>query len=193
MPKIVLNDMILKYTKVFDKQGQFGDIDRGDPKSEHKWLRELAKNPVSIVDAYFPNDEVMNELMAHPNFDNVIVNPQTGGQSTRIKDGDSETGNGKFIKLKRKWGESITFLNKKKEEETIELEPAVRVSLITKDENGDITSKEEYDYDEEGPISNGTVADILVDIYGKGNTRLEAIGITHLERFEPSEGNNHGF
>ena len=196
MPKLVLENMILNYAKVFDQEGKHGDLDRGDKTSDKKWLRELAKQPVSVVDCYFPDDETMNVLMSHANFDNEVTNPQTGAVSTRIKDGNETIGNGKFIKLKRKTGEVIEFFDKKKGEEvTIELDDFVRVSMIEKGEDGKVASREDYDYDELGPIGNGTVADVLFDIYGKGATRLEALGITKLETFDPegAGGNSAGF
>lgn len=195
MPKLVLENMILQYAKVFDREGEYGDLDRGDKTSEKKWLRELAKQPVSVVDCYFPDDETMNVLMSHPNFDNEVKNPQTGEVSTRIKDGDEAVGNGKFIKLKRKTGEVIEYMDKKKGLVTVELDDLVRVSLIEKDEDGKVASREDYDYDELGSIGNLTVSDVLFDIYGKGATRLEALGITKLETFDPDSagGNSVGF
>lgn len=185
MPKLTLKNMILQYAKVFDKQGQVGDIDRGDEKSSKKWLRELAKQPISVVDCYFPDDETMNILLEHDNFNNEVRNPQTGETSTRIKKGVEGVGNGHYIKLKRKTGEVLEYFDKKKGKEvSVELESFVRVSKIERDEAGTIIHKEEYDYDQEGPIGNGTVADIFFDVYGEGATRLEAIGITKLEKFD---------
>jgi len=181
-------DMVLAYAKVFDlpedQNPRFGDLDRGDASSSKKWLRELAKNPVAVVDAYFTSEEDLQDLMQHPNFDNVVKNPQTGEESTRIKTGNPELGIGKYIILKRKLNDTVEFVdNKTGDLKSIDKGGAPSVKIL--DEAGETFV--DYDYNTLGAPSNGTLSKVRFELYGKGATRLEAFGITELMQYEPSD------
>jgi len=176
-------DMVLAYPKVFDREGQPGDVDRGDPKSSQKWLRELSKNPVAVVDAYFTSEEDLNDLLATPGFEDTVVNPQTGEESSRIKNGDSDLGIGKYIKLKRRINDVVEFIdNKTGNVKQVDKGGFPGVKILSEDGSKFV----EYDYDTLGAPSNGTKSKVRFEIYGKGATRLEALGITELIEFVPN-------
>lgn len=172
--------MVLEYAKIFDQEGKPGDLDRGNAQSKQKWLRELAKNPVASVNAYFTSEADMEDLLADPNFDNEVTNPQTGAKSERIKDGNSEFGIGKYIQLKRKMDDKVEFVDKKTGD-LKEIDKGGAPSVKILDEAGE--KFVEYDYDELGPIANGSTSKVRFEVYGKGATRLEAFGVTELVEF----------
>ena len=189
MAKITF-DMVLAYAKVFDlpedKRGLPGDLDHGDAKSSEKWLRELAKNPVATVDAYFTSEEDIGKLLEHPNFEDLVVNPQTKEESTRIKNGDPELGIGKFIKLKRKFNDTVEFVdNKTGDLKTIDKGGSPTVKIL--DTTGEESVFVEYDYNTLGSPANGTLSKVRFELYGKGATRLEALGITELVQYVPGD------
>ena len=192
MAKITF-DMILAFPKVFDQQGKPGDIDRGDEKSQQKWLRELSKNPVAVVDAYFTSEADVQELLQHENFENLVVNPQTGAESTRIKEGNPEYGIGKYIKLKRKINDTVEFVDRKTGElKEIDKGGVPSVKML-KVEDGKIVDNQPYDYEELGPIGNGSEAKVRFELYGKGATRIDAIGVTKLVQYEEINGEGEDF
>lgn len=179
--------MVLKYAKIFDlpedQQGKPGDLDRGDPKSEYKWKRELAKNPVATVDAYFTSEEDLQDFMSIDGFEDKVVNPQTGEEKPRIKDGDpeEELGINKYIQLKRKINDTVEFVDRKTGDlKEIDKGGAPSVKIFDPDTNAFV----EYDYDTLGAPANGTEAKVRFEVYGKNAaTRLEAFGITNLVEY----------
>lgn len=177
-------DMVLEYPKIFATEG-VGGVDRGDAKSAHKWLRELSKNPVATVNAYFTSEEDLQDLLGQPGFDNVVVNPQNGNESTRIKDGNTDYGIGKYIQLKRPINNVVEFVDRKTGDvKTVDKGGYPSVKIL---KDGAFVP---YDIEEYGPITNGTKSKVRFEMYGKGNTRLEALGITELvEWIENGEGN----
>ena len=189
--------MVLAYAKIFDLatitdeagntlEGKPGDIDRGDPKSTQKWLRELAKAPVATVDAYFTSEVDLEDFKSLPGFDDVVTNPQTGEKSTRIKDGNEEYGIGKYIRLKRKLIDSVEFVDKQGNLKVVDKGGAPSVKIL--DTSGEDDVFVEYDYLTLGAPSNGTESRVRFEVYGKNaTTRLEAFGITNLVEFV---GNN---
>lgn len=187
MAKLTFN-MVLAFPKVFNKEGKPGDLDRGDAKSQKAWLRALAKNPVAVVDAYFTSEADVQELIEHENFENVVVNPQTGEESTRIKEGNSEYGIGKYIKLKRKMNDEIEFVDRKTGDVKVVDKGGVPSVKMLKVEGGKIVDNKPYNYEELGPIGNGSEAKVRFELYGKGATRLEAIGVTKLVQYEQVDG-----
>lgn len=182
MPKKTY-EMVLNYPKIFDleaigKAGFPGDIDRGDAKSEKKWLRELSKNPVSMVDAYFTSDEDLKDFTEIQGFEDKVVNPQTGEESTRIKEGDSSLGIGKYIKLKRGFNDKLEYIDKKTGD-LKELDKGGAPSVKIMSAEGDAFLP--YDYLTMGCPASGTEAKVRFEVYGRhATTRLEAIGITNL-------------
>jgi len=179
----VTYDMVLAFPKVFDREGKAGDVDRGNAQSTQKFLRELAKNPVASVDAYFTSEEDIEHLLAIEGFEDEVTNPQTGEKLPRIKEGNPDYGIGKFIKLKRPINNIVEFVDRKtggvKEVDKGGF-PSVK---ILKD--GAFVP---YDYDTLGAITNGTESKVRFEVYGKGNTRLEAFGITNLVEWVEYEG-----
>ena len=192
MPKIMF-EAVLEYAKVFDQEGKSGDIDRGDAKSSQKWLRELAKNPHAVVNCYFTKQEDIDRILNHENFDNKVVNPQTGAESTRIKAGRAEFGLGQYLQLKRKLTDQVEFIDRKTGELVVVDKGGAPEVKLVEFVDGAIESTN-YDYDENGPIGNGTKALVVFELYGKGATRLEKIGVTDLVHYEQNgEGGNGGF
>lgn len=178
--KITL-DMVLEFPKIFDQEGKPGDLDRGNPKSDEKWLRELAKNPEAKVNCYFTSDEQIDFLCEFPGFDRIVTNPQTGVKVDRIKDGNPDLGIGKFIQLKRKMDDIREFMNKKGEIEEMDKGgvPVVKILSVTLDEETGETTEAyvEYDYDTLGTPSNGTEAKVRFE---PRFMRLDAIAVTNL-------------
>lgn len=176
-------DMVLAYAKIFDLpeelRGKPGDLDRGDPKAQAKWLRELAKNPVATVDAYFTSEADVQDLLDTEGFDNTVVNPQTGEETTRIKEGNPDLGIGKYLRLKRKYYDTVEFVDKKTGN-LVEIDKGGAPSVKILDTSGEKPVFRTYDYEELGAPSNGTKSKVRFEVYGKGNTRLEAFGITEL-------------
>lgn len=176
-------DMVLEYPKVMDREGQPGDVDRGNAQSQHKFLRELAKNPVATVNAYFTSQEDLDSLLAVEGFEDEVTNPQTGAKSPRIKEGNPDYGIGKYIQLKRPINNIVEFVDRKTGD-VKEVDKGGYPSVkILKD--GAFVP---YDYDTLGPITNGTESKVRFEVYGKGNTRLEAFGITNLVEWVEYEG-----
>src|SRR6056297_4084628 len=106
-------DMVLEYPKFFDQGGKPGDLDRGNPKAEEKWLRDLSKNPVAKGNFYFTSEEQIEFLESYDGFERMVTNPKTGATVDRIKDGNPDLGIGKYITLTRKLYDTKEFVNKK--------------------------------------------------------------------------------
>jgi len=174
-------DMVLEYTKIFDQDGKPGDLDRGNPKADQKWLRELAKNPEAKMNAYFTSDEQIEFLEQFDGFDRIVTNPQTGEQIDRIKEGNPELGIGKYIQLKRKLNDVKEFMNKQGQIEEMDKGGAPVVKILevgTDEETGEPTEAfVEYDYDTLGAPSNGTEAKVRFE---PRYMRIDAIAITNL-------------
>ena len=185
-------EMVLEYPKIFDLssvvdgegktlEGKPGDLDRGDANSSLTWLRALSKNPVAVVNAYFTSEVDLQDLMECEDFENKVTNPKTGEESNRIKDGDEELGIGKYIQLKRKFNDIIEYKDRKTGEfKEIDKGGAPSVKIL--DTSVEPPVFKEYDYQELGSPSNGTVSKVRFEAY-KGNLRLEAFGITELVEF----------
>lgn len=183
--------MVLEYAKVFDQEGKFGDLDRGDPKSTQKWLRDLAKCPTASVNCYFTSEEDMQDLLETEGFQNEVLNPQNGAKSYRIKDGNEEFGIGKFIQLRRKSSDIREIVDRKSktgEIKEVEFGGPVTVVYQTENEEGKQVFKE-YDYDELGPITGGSTA--LVKFH-PNYMRLEKLGVTNLVEWVDN-GSEDGF
>jgi len=174
-------DMVLEYAKIFDQEGKPGDVDRGNPKADAKWLRELSKNPEAKVNAYFTSDEQIDFLCEFPGFDRMVTNPQTGVEVDRIKDGNPDLGIGKYIQLKRKMEDIREFKDKNGEIQEMDKggAPVVKILSVTTDEETGETTEAyvEYDYDTLGAPSNGTEAKVRFE---PRYMRLDAIAVTNL-------------
>jgi len=170
-------DMVLEYTKIFDQEGKPADLDRGNPKADQKWLRELAKNPEAKVNAYFKSDEQIEFLEGFDGFDRIVTNPQTGEEVDRIKDGNPDLGIGKYIQLKRKMDDIREFKNKQGQIEEMDKGGAPVVKILSVLEDGESEAYVEYDYDTLGAPSNGTEAKVRFE---PRYMRLDAIAVTNL-------------
>jgi len=170
-------DMVLEYTKIFDQEGKPADLDRGNPKADQKWLRELAKNPEAKVNAYFKSDEQIEFLEGFDGFDRIVTNPQTGVEVDRIKDGNPDLGIGKYIQLKRKMDDIREFKNKQGQIEEMDKGGAPVVKILSVLEDGESEAYVEYDYDTLGAPSNGTEAKVRFE---PRYMRLDAIAVTNL-------------
>lgn len=153
----LIMEMVVEYTKIFDRPGDFGDIDRGNPTSQEKWLRDLAKNPETKLNAYFQTEEDLQKLMSTPGFENIVTNPQTGAKSERVKEGNPDFGIGKYITLKRKLNDVREYVSKKtKQVETFDAGGIIAVTAYDDEEGAFVP----YDYDTLGAPANGSVAKI---------------------------------
>lgn len=178
-------DMVLEYTKIFDQEGKPGDIDRGDPKSSEKWLRDLAKNPKATGNFYFTSEEQIEFLENYEGFERMVNNPKTGAEVDRIKEGNPDLGIGKYIVLTRRMEDLKEFVNKKGELQELDKGGVPSVKILTPTEDGTGEVFVEYDYDELGAPSNGTEAKVRFE---PRYMRLEAIGITNLIEYVDGEG-----
>lgn len=158
------------------QNGKPGDIDRGNPKADQKWLRELAKNPEAKMNAYFTSEEQIDFLCEFDGFDRITTNPQTGEQVDRIKEGNEEYGIGKYIQLKRKLNDIREFKNKQGQIEEMDKggAPVVKILDVLEDET---EAYVEYDYDTLGAPSNGTEAKVRFE---PRYMRIDAVAITNL-------------
>lgn len=168
---------VVEYTKIFDKEGKPGDLDRGDAKSREPWLRALAKNPEVKLRAYFTSEEDLQDLLQDSNFQNEVTNPKTGATSTRVKQGNPDLGIGKYLDLKNKLSDVREFIDNKTGD------------LVEKDYGGVpevvvmVTSEEgkktfvPYNYEELGAPANGSEARIR---FHPRYLRPEKIGFTNL-------------
>lgn len=170
-------DMVLEYAKIFNKEGLPGDLDRGNPKADQKFLRELAKNPEAKVNAYFTSDEQIEFLEGFDGFDRIVTNPQTGEEVDRIKDGNPDLGIGKYIQLKRKMDDIREFKNKQGQIGEMDKGGAPIVKILSVLEDGESEAYVEYDYDTLGAPSNGTEAKVRFE---PRYMRLDAIAVTNL-------------
>lgn len=179
-------DMILEYPRVFDVEGKPGDLDRGDPKAQAKWLRELAKNPEAKVNAYFESEEQITFLEDFEGFDRFTTNPQTGDKVDRIKEGNEEFGIGKYIQLKRKLEDLKEFADKSGQIKELDKGGAPSVKILTPEGNKFV----EYSYEELGAPANGTKAKVRFE---PKYMRLEALGITELIEYTDEEHEEDDF
>jgi len=170
-------DMVLEYPKVFDQEGKPGDLDRGNPKAEEKWLRDLSKNPVAKGNFYFTSEEQIEFLESYDGFERMVTNPKTGATVDRIKDGNPDLGIGKYITLTRKLYDTKEFVNKKGEVQEMNKGGVPSVKILTPLEDTDKEAFVEYDYDELGAPINGTESKVRFE---PRYMRLEALGITNL-------------
>jgi len=154
--------------------GKPSDLDRGDAKSDQKWLRELAKNPEAKVNCYFTSEEQIAYLMEYEGFEPMVTNPKTGEEMSRIKDGNEDFGIGKYIQLKRKLNDIREYRDKKGEIKEMDKGGVPGVKVFKDDAVVD------YDYEELGPIGNGTESKVRFE---PRYMRLEALGITNLVEF----------
>jgi hypothetical protein len=178
-------NFVVEYPKIFDREGQYGDVDRGDAKSKQKWLRELAKNPEVKIRCYFTSEEDMQDLLQDDNFQNEVLNPQTGQTVTRIKDGNEEYGIGKYIDLKNKLTDIREFPDSKTGEIIEKDYGGVPEVVVMKVDDEGKKSFVKYDYDELGAPSNGSEARIR---FHPRFMRPMKIGFTKLIEYMPEGG-----
>jgi hypothetical protein len=171
-------DMVLEYAQVFEE-----NMDKGDPESSQKFMRELAKSGGQTkVNAYFTSEEQIAEL-EQAGFERMATNPQTGEKVDRIKDGNPDYGIGKYMVLKRKF----TDVREVKDRKTGEFKEVEFGGLPKVVDLRDLDNKRIWSYEEDGRLGNGTEAKVMIDLYKSSTVRLEAIGITkHVEYVEPS-------
>lgn len=181
---------VVEYARIFDREGQPGDVDRGDAKSQKAFLRQLAKNPVVRVNCYFTSEEDLQDLLQDENFQAEVLNPQTGQMVNRIKDGNEEFGIGKYIELKNKMEDIREFPDRKTGNIVEKDYGGVPVIVVQKEtEAGKVW--EEYDYDELGAPANGSEARIK---FHPRYLRPTKIGFTKVvEYVAESEVGEDGF
>jgi len=177
-------NVVVEYTKVFDQEGKPADIDRGDAQSNQKWLRELAKNPETKINVYFKTEEDLQKLMDSETFQNETTNPQTGATGTRVKEGNSEFGIGKYIQLKRKLSD-IKEYKDRKTGEIKEFEAGGLLSVTMWD--GEKGAFVPYDYDKMGAPANGSEAKIRFD---DRYLRPMNLGFTFVVEYTEEGGND---
>lgn len=175
MSALTTYEFVLEYAKVLDIEG-LGGPDCGDAQSPKKWLRELSKNPVFKVNAYFTSEEDMQDLLQNPLFENEVINPQTQEKTTRIKEGDSQYGIGRYITLSRKTVDVREIMDKKKGLVEVDYGGAPKV-LVKKD---DVWVDYDVEDEELGLIGNGSSAKIR---FHPKYLRLEKVGVTELIEF----------
>ena len=175
-------DMVLEYAKVFPQ-----NADMGDPESSQKWLRELAKNGgQTVVNAFFTSEDQIQELL-DAGFERMALNPNTGQEVDRIKSGNAELGIGKYLQLKRK----ITDIKEVKDRKTgqfVEVDYGGYPQIVNATNGLDNLSV--WDFEEDGPLGNGTEAKVLFDLYNGRTLRLEAISVTKHVPYEEMTGSS---
>lgn len=173
-------DMVLEYAQVFED-----NMDKGDPESSEKWMRELVKSGGQTkVNAYFTSEEQIAEF-ENAGFERMAMNPRTGEPVDRIKDGNSNYGIGKYIVLKRKFSD----VREVKDRKTGEFKEIDFGGLPKVVDLRDLENKRVWSFSEDGPLYNGTKAKVMIDLYGSATVRLEAIGVTELAEFEENPDN----
>ena len=177
-------NVVVEYTKVFDQEGKPADIDRGDAQSNQKWLRELAKNPETKINVYFKTEEDLQKLMDSETFNNETTNPQTGATGTRVKEGNSELGIGKYLQLKRKLSDLKEYKDRKTGE-IKEFEAGGLLSVTMWDEEKGAFVP--YDYDKMGAPANGSEAKVRFD---DRYLRPMNLGFTSVIEYTEEGGND---
>jgi len=158
--------MTLEYAKVFKENADYGD-ENAPAKSVQGSIAR--KGGHAIVNAYFDSDADMDKLIAS----GLDLKPMG---HDRILEGNSEYGNGQFIKLKRNIeSNEMTFTNKGKE---VTVEYGLPPKVI---DLRDPETKRLWNYSEDGELGNGTKAIVRFSTYSNGSgVRLEAIAVTEL-------------
>ena len=166
-------EMVLEYAKVFPENADMGDP---DGNSIAKTIHD--KGGQYIVNAYLTNEEDIDLLL------------QDGLQATvnghpRIISGKEEFGIGKYMKLKRPFGDLIkSFTNNKGKTTSVNYGGPVAVVDLTQGED----NKRWWNFEEDGPLGNGTKARVIFDVYSNGSgVRLNAVGITEHVPYEQAE------
>jgi len=179
-------DVVVEYTKVFDQEGKPADIDRGDAQSNQKWLRELAKNPETKINIYFKTEEDLQKLMDSETFQNETTNPQTGATGTRVKEGNSELGIGKYLQLKRKLSDLKEYKDRKTGEiKEFEAGGLLSVTMGVMKEGKLVFVP--YDYDKMGAPASGSEAKIRFD---DRYLRPMNLGFTSVIEYTEEGGND---
>jgi len=167
-------DMVLEWAKVFEE-----NLDKGNPDSSQKWLRDLAKSGgKATVKAYFTSEDQIDTLTG-VGFERMALNPNTGEEVDRIKVGEEAFGIGKYINLTRKFSD-VKEIKDRKTGEFVDVEFGGLPKVI---DFRDPDNKRYWSYEEDGPIGNGTEAKVQFDLYKGRTLRLEAIGVTKLVEF----------
>ena len=162
-------EMVLEYSKVFED-----NMDKGDPESSEKWLRDLAKSGgQTVVNAYFTSEDQISYLEGQ-GFERIAINPRTNAQVDRIKEGDPALGIGKYLQMKRKFSDIKEIKNRK----TGEFEDVDFGGLPKIVDLRDPDNKRLWSLEEDGFLGNGTEAKVMFDMYKGTTLRLEAIGVT---------------
>jgi len=179
-------NVVVEYTKVFDQEGKPADIDRGDAQSNQKWLRELAKNPETKINIYFKTEEDLQKLMDSETFQNETTNPQTGATGTRVKEGNSELGIGKYLQLKRKLSDLKEYKDRKTGEiKEFEAGGLLSVTMGVMKEGKLVFVP--YDYDKMGAPASGSEAKIRFD---DRYLRPMNLGFTSVIEYTEEGGND---
>lgn len=170
-------DMTLEYAKVFTQ-----NADMGSPDGPRAAQAIYQKGGQYIVNGYFESEEQIDDLVQQ----GLDLNPMN---SDRVLQGNADYGIGKFMKLKRAVSDVKTFSDRKTGEPvTVDFGGAPTVVDLTKGRE----NKRLWDFEEDGPLGNGTKAKVQFETYANGaGVRLIAIGVTEHVPYEtnnvPSE------
>jgi len=158
-------EMILEYAKVFPQNYDKGDIEA--PKKSAAY-GVAAKGGQTVVNAYFTKQEDLDRLIE----DGMDLTPMN---HNRVIEGNQEFGIGKYMKLKRLASDNIKEFTNKKTKEVTQVNYGGFPKIV---DLRDPENKRLWDYEEDGPLGNGTKAIVRFDMYSDGaGLRLEAIAV----------------
>ena len=175
MAKYVM-EMVLEYPKVFEE-----NLDMGNPDGPRAAQAVAQKGGQFIVNGYFTNEDQIDQLYG----DGLDPAPMN---SSRVIEGNSQFGIGKFMKLKREKNNVKVFQDKSGKDVEFDYGGARKVVDLTKGED----NKRMWSFDDDGPLGNGTKAKVQFETYAKGaGVRLMNIGVvkhvSYESNSEPSE------
>ncbi len=178
MANIHMMDMVLEYAKVFVENADMGRPD--GPKAAQAVHRIGGQ---FITNAYF-TDEGQITLLEQSGLD---LHPMN---SDRILTGNADFGIGKFMKIKRKVSDVKNFTDRAGKPVEVDYGGAPKViSLLDGYEK-----RRMWDFVEDGPLGNGTKAQVEFELYAKGaGVRLLNIAVTEHVPYETNTESNELF
>lgn len=166
--------MVLEYAKVFEE-----NYDKGDPDAPVKSIQGgvAKKGGQTVVNVYFKSEEDKEKLIKA----GLDLKPMG---HDRIKKGNQEFGIGEYMKVTRPYKDLLKEFENKKGG-TTELNYGGLPKVL---DYRDPENKKLWSVAEDGFLGNGTEAIVRFDMYSSGSgIRLEALAITHLVEYEPTQ------